>query len=375
MNNTTEINSLGIENSPLINDLLININDSATTKDGLSIHTKRINQSMVLMTLYGADIEVFLTQLLKIRAIDQKGTADQITKNIFHALFKPETDPQFNTFIQQSQEAYFDKIITLCQSEKDRNKIRAKMEKNLTEFFHFEIDGTVLLNYLPPFNQEPNRNTTKSIISKDKSTRDKNTTKKNTKEKNQITQRSYIEIKMFTMPEGDETKSIRPRLQKSFLTRNFTINNYLGLMGFSYLHKKGENSPLAIDFKTGRYPEGIQSVWAVHLVILDRTILRTGLKAPTIANLILKAMQEHDHKLLQQIESQLDLNFRPTNNLVKVILMAQIIHQLKQQVEYERKQKEEERKQKEEALVQKEEALVQKEKYEELLKKHNISFE
>jgi chromatin assembly factor 1 subunit A len=100
-------------------------------------------------------------------------------------------------------------------------------------------------------------------------------------------------------------------------------------------------------------------------------------------------MQDHDQILLKEIDSQLDLNFRPTSNLVKVILMAQIIHQLKQQVEYERKQKEAERKQKEAERKQKEAERKQKEaerkqkeaerkraeQYKELLKKHNISFE
>jgi hypothetical protein len=368
MTNTPKLNLSVDEKYPLIDDLLLNVNDSASTTENYIIHTKRLNQSMVLFTLYGTKIEEFLAQLLHIRAIDQKGIADQITKNIFSTLFKPETDPQFNTFIQQSQEAYLDKIIELCQSEKDKQKIKAKMEKNPAEFFHFEIDGTVLLNYLIPLNPNLNRKTQK---------------------KNQNKQRKYIEIKLFTMPEGDKTKSIRPHFQKGFLTRNFTINNYLGLIGFSFLHKKGEDSPLSIDFETGAYPDGIQSVWAVHLIMIDKTILKAGLNAPAIARLVLSGMQDHDQILLKEIDSQLDLNFRPTSNLVKVILMAQIIHQLKQQVEYERKQKEAERKQKEAERKQKEAERKQKEaerkqkeaerkraeQYKELLKKHNISFE
>jgi hypothetical protein len=347
---------------PLIKDLLLNVEDAASKTKDYTIHTKQLNQSMVLFTLYGAKIEQFLIQLLDIRAIDQKSTADQITQNIFSTLFNPETDPQFNIFIKQSQEAYLEKIIPLCQTEKDALKIKMKMENNPADYFHFEIDGTILLNYLPPFQSNA-----------------KKTSKR----------RAYIEIKLFTVPEGDETKSLRPHLQKGFLLRNFTINQYLGLMSFSYLHKRGDNSPLPIDFKTNRYPDGIQSVWAVHLVLVDVTFFKANLKAPASADLILSAMRDHDEKLLQEIASPLDLNFRPTNNLVKVILMAQIIHQLKQQVEYERKQKEEERKQKEAERKRAEAERKQKEaerkraeaerkraeKYKELLKKHKIAFD
>jgi hypothetical protein len=146
-------------------------------------------------------------------------------------------------------------------------------------------------------------------------------------------------------------------------------------MSFSYLHKRGENSPLTIDFETSSYPDGIQSVWAVHLVLIDVTFLKANLKAPAGANLILSAMRDHDEKLLQEIASPLDLNFRPTNNLVKVILMAQIIHQLKQQVEYERKRAETERMQKEAERMQKEAERKRAEKYKELLKKHKIAFD
>ncbi|MBU0580212.1 MAG: hypothetical protein KKA19_03455, partial [Candidatus Margulisbacteria bacterium] len=61
---------------------------------------------LVGITYKNAVSEVIKAALYPNKTINQKETADFVTKNIFRLLFKPETIPTFNTYIDRSKEVY-----------------------------------------------------------------------------------------------------------------------------------------------------------------------------------------------------------------------------------------------------------------------------
>ncbi|MHA1372196.1 MAG: hypothetical protein ACTSRA_21055, partial [Promethearchaeota archaeon] len=301
-------------------------------KKDVSIIANPIGDSMIIFTLHGRKIEDFLVALLEYRAADQRSIADSITKNIFSVLFKPEVQTIFNVYVTISRDAKALKIRELALSTKDEKEYIAALRESPVEYYKYEIDGIILLTV----SQDVPGN---SHIKK------------------------LVEIKLYTVPEDDAMKVLVRHLQKKVLINYFSVRDYLGLLGFSYLIDLESGKPVLVDPETESYPNDIPSIWAVHLVLIDRTILHDNLNAPARARLILDVMKINSNKILKIYGLPENINFKPTSNLIKVMYMSSLYYNLKKKYEraveelndYKRIAEEEQRKREEEQRKREEE--------------------
>ena len=282
-----------------------------------------ISPSSVIFTLYGTEIDRYIDKLISFRAIDQKSTADLITKSIFKDIFTPESSPRFNFMID-------------VKKKLNREKLEEKYKKTLSvpipdlfslnpdshpSYYKAEIDGAIMVNLTPKSTGE-----------------------------SELEGYAFIEIKLFTAPEGDREKIITKRLQRKPLSEYFKLRHIFGLIGFSYLHRADNIEPI------GKNDPGLQQrgkqepiLWNIHLILMDGGILIDFPNAIKRAHEFLKFIHKHDKKLANEEYDRKKYKFRLTYNLVKVIKMSQTIMGLQNKIEEAEKRVEEEKKRAEEA--------------------------
>ncbi|MHA1371006.1 MAG: hypothetical protein ACTSWN_12480 [Promethearchaeota archaeon] len=264
----------------------------------LNIQATLLGKAMVMFTLYGRKIEEFLMALVKTRAIDQKRTAEHLTKSIFSVLFKPEVQPKFSVRVLVSKDIYIAKICKLALKLKDEKALLQELESRPEEYYKYEIDACIYLSM---------RHEVQGSMLIEK----------------------LVEIKLFTVPPEDNGRVLIRHLQRKALVHYFSIRDYLGLMGFSYMVVRGTGEYVKVDDVNNAYFGELPSVWAVHLIMLDRRILGDGLNAPARARLILDGMNAHCNQILFFYQISEKINFRPTSNLLKVVIMSQLYFSLK----------------------------------------------
>ncbi|MHA1732373.1 MAG: hypothetical protein ACTSU5_10530 [Promethearchaeota archaeon] len=302
-----------------VEDLLLSIR--GTRDEGnLVVLADSVGPSAVLFTLYGRVVEEFLATLVPIRAIDQKGVADEITRRVMNALFRPETKPEFNASISVWRDVIVSRVRELFEGRMSDADIERELAAHAEDYYNFEIDGVVYLAVKAP-------------------------------------REKLVEVKLFTAPKEDEGRVLRGHLRDGALVRYFVVRDYLGLMGFSYLRRGDEDDPLP-GVASGAGVPGVRGTWAVHFAFYDASILDDGEKAPGRARALLEAIRGHQARLASHfLPEGEDLNFRLTYNLVKVFLLAQVIAEWQQKYNRERERAEEEaRRAEEEARRAEEEA-------------------
>ncbi len=278
---------------------------------------EKIENYALVVSLFQEENEGIMEQLLKIRAIDQKATADYLTESFFHHLFKPECSPRYNNFIYVTTDVNPKKIYHLAK-EKELKSFEEEIAFDTGTYLKREIDGIVLLN----------------VQSEDRE--------------------QYIEIKLFTVPYDDvPTKVLERHLQKAALSEYFSVKHYLGLMGFSYVCK--EDQPGLPSPNEELAEIGLPSTWIFHLIFLHKQILNLKGTARQKAEELLAYIQDHAKSFLEahELPEGQNLIARPTYNLVKVMRMLEHIESYKQEVKRLKEALERER----EALEREREAL------------------
>ncbi|GAB4306093.1 MAG: hypothetical protein Kow0069_02500 [Promethearchaeota archaeon] len=150
---------------------------------------------VAVFTLYGPTVDNFLAALMPLRAVDQKGVADEVTRRVLTALFQPEAKPQFNASISVWRDVIVSRVRKFFEERMSDEEIERELAKRPQEYFNFEIDGVVFLAVSSP-------------------------------------RERLIEVKLFTAPVGDDGKILRKHLRNGQLAENFEVRDYLGLMGF-----------------------------------------------------------------------------------------------------------------------------------------------
>jgi hypothetical protein len=264
------------------------------------------------------------------RAVDPKSFADSITRDVLQLIFGSEYKMVFNQQVIVRKELQIEKLRAEVHDVPAFQKILDHYEKLESDFLKFEIDANLFVATSPDDEQ-------------------------------------WIEIKTVTFPNQSDLV-IQRHLQPKNLLNYFNVRQFLGLMGFAYLFNKEEQCPVARikqkdkssasaqilkdfkDFKTVE-PQDIlnyHGTWALHLILMDKTVLQSDLSAPEWGNLIMDGILANQTWL----EKQLGLNtnvyvFKMTENYVKVEYMALIIEDLLGDIEAERREKEVERREKE----------------------------
>jgi hypothetical protein len=105
-----------------------------------------------------------------------------------------------------------------------------------------------------------------------------------------------------------------------------------GLIGLSFLREGDSKSPIIRDSEN-KLPNGINSEWAIHLILMDKRILDKKKPREDEIQLIFEAISKQQDIFLMSIPDSMGLNFRITYNLVKVIDMAQTIASLRHENE------------------------------------------
>ena len=70
----------------------------------ITIGKRRIGKSMVMFTLYGDNVDDFMSKFEEYRAIDQAFSANEVVMMIFKNIFKPSAKPQFDFDIHYHDE-------------------------------------------------------------------------------------------------------------------------------------------------------------------------------------------------------------------------------------------------------------------------------
>ena len=159
---------------------------------------------------------------------------------------------------------------------------------------------------------------------------------------NQLKGYTYIEIKLFTAPTGDEMKVLKRRLQKAQLQKYFESRHLFGLIGFSYLRHKDNIDPVSKNdprLTSTNKP----NLWCLHLILLNEGFLQDFNDAPKRAQAIFNAIDKHN--ALQPLSSAdaKEFIYVSTYNLVRVIKMSQTIVRLEHTIEEKNKKIETER--------------------------------
>lgn len=274
-------------------------------------------------------------------ANNPKAFADQITKDVIGQIFPPDFHPEFNQYVSISSSLYIERFDELDKSNLTLPRAIEFIKSNQEEFINHEIDAVIYVN-AAAFREK------------------------------------WMEIKMFTCPD-QSAKIINRLLQPKTLKSYFATNDYLGLMGFSLICTK-DGTPVPYQKITPKGLEGLSS-WMIHFLLFDQGICNDTRPTHELGGWILTQIQAE----LDEMTTRMGLNkyncfFKMTENFVKVVKMAQLLEEYKEELiierkakEEERKAKDEERKAKEKALQEKEKERKTKEKYRQLLIKHGIS--
>ena len=341
-----KITPKNFKNSPLKNIL-----NPKIVKDiaNLKIFENYINESIVVFTTYGPSVDEFMKEFLLYPAANQLNTANISVKKIFGDIFKSDTHPRFNFRIRFSKKVDFKKLRVQYPKYIPINELESIIKEEKDDYYHAEIDGALQLNLYPKENTQNLSNTI-----------NKKRDKKYNKKSSDIDKYTFIEIKLFTAPLEDESKVIERNLQKGNLEKYFKYRNLFGLLGFSFVFdtENTEYVPIAendsvfeankkskdIDGDNGNKMNAIKSIWAMHLILMDYSILSTTKNAPNRSKLILSAINEHQSIMMQNLDYGNNYKVGLTNNLIKVVKMYQQIEELKNDLKAERKKTEAERK-------------------------------
>jgi hypothetical protein len=290
----------------------------ADPKTELIISNKKLTESIRLISIYGNDVFSYINHSLVYPANNPKAFADQITKDVIGKVFPPDFHPEFNQYVSISTSLLFEKLEELAQSKISLLKAIEKMKNEQEEFVTHEIDAVIYVN---------------SAEMKEK----------------------WMEIKLFTCP-NQSAKVINRLLQPKEMKSYFLKNDYLGLMGFSLICTK-DGVPVPYQKIPPIGLEGMSS-WMIHLLLFDQGVCEDPRSTNNLGEWILEQIQAE----LDEMTHRLDLNkydcfFRMTENFVKVVRMAQLLEEYKEELTQARKAKEEERKAKEEERKAKENAL------------------
>ncbi|MHA1899212.1 MAG: hypothetical protein ACTSU2_17600 [Promethearchaeota archaeon] len=161
-----------------------------------------------------------------------------------------------------------------------------------------------------------------------------------------LKKRLVLESKMFTVPLKKEK---RLKILESHLSST-KLKKYLGkraldyyvLLSFSYLHE--DKSPaVPLSKVNGAYPYDLKSIWSIHLVFLTSNVLKYLVESPLYNNIkimaenILKTIEMNQNKILNNLEKSFkipkNINFRITYNIIKVVLMYEIIEEKDKTIE------------------------------------------
>jgi hypothetical protein len=306
-------------------------------KDGITIVVRQPTNDIITFTLYGNEIERTIAESIALRAIDQKGFADYTTESVFTLLFKNPIHIKYNVYVSIKRDEIIANLRKFLIQKKSTKKLIEEFQKREDELVKAEIDGQIFL---------------RGVDSKS----------------------DWVEMKLYTCPPGDPLSSLRNHLQLNALQRYFAINDYLALMGFSYIRDEHTDNPLS-HHTDGKYSEGIDSVWAINISFISSDILNDGLNSPQRAALIYDAVNENLDELSQKLGLKAkSLFFQNTINLVKVHHMGQYMESYRrtnEELKRELKRSEEEKeaiRQEKEAIRQEKEAIRQEnEKYRKLL--------
>jgi len=314
---------------------------SADSQTGVIISKTMLTDSICHVCIYGKNIESYINHSLVFPANNPKAFADQITKDVVGLIFPADFQPEFNQYVSISSSLLLDRFDELNRSGLTLSKAIEKIKANQEEFVTHEIDAVIYVS---------------SAAIREK----------------------WMEIKLFTCPD-QSAKILNRLLQPKQLKEYFTTNDYLGLMGFSLVCT---NDGVPIPHQKIP-PVGLKgmSSWMIHFLLCDQGICDDPRSTTDLGTWLLTQIQLE----LQKMTTKVGLNnyncfFRMTENFVKVVKMAQLLEEFKEELkEYqeeikkERKAKEEARMREEEERKAKEEERKAKEKYRELLIKHGIS--
>ena len=129
-----------MKESNYLTKVLLQTNEHPKTKEKTIIFD-RITPSCAIFSLYGTEIDKYIEKLMIFRAIDQKSSADTVTKTVFKEIFKPSSAPKFNFMIRVKKEYNRKELEKEFGKSINISKLFSlDPEKNPT-FYKAEIDG------------------------------------------------------------------------------------------------------------------------------------------------------------------------------------------------------------------------------------------
>ncbi|MHA1791890.1 MAG: hypothetical protein ACTSVI_04545 [Promethearchaeota archaeon] len=326
----------------------------------LEVSLKKINEhekSVVghVFTLYGDQIEKFLQIFTdpKARAINIYDLALKLQK-LYEILFN-RLNPDnflFNRIIFiDKQTPIFSFIQKLREMDDDVEFIKT-LKLKPDEYYSAELDCIISFSI--------DNKTQKDLVKK----------------------RLFFESKMFTVPlkRPEKLKILSSHLSSSNIKKYLLERglDYQVLMTFSYLHEK-DTEAIPVTKENDRYINDLPSAWCVHLVFINKLILKyfeeikDKNRIQILSELIIDIIQENQLQLLRILQKENNLskniNFRITYNIIKVVLMYQYLEEKDKEIERlkqlfkeaEQRREEEARRRKEAEQRREEEARRRKE--------------
>ncbi|MHA1871800.1 MAG: hypothetical protein ACTSXF_12700, partial [Promethearchaeota archaeon] len=156
----------------------------------------------------------------------------------------------------------------------------------------------------------------------------------------------FVEIKLFTAPIGDRAKSLRTLLQQNVLSSYFRLRHLFGVIGTSYLSYNAPKKNEPVTWAADEYEENKDKPkWISHLILMDARVLKEYKDAPGRSKAILDAIRVDQQKILKKENiNDKKYKYKLIYNFLKVIKMAEIIVNLREELKKERKMTEAERK-------------------------------
>ena len=127
---------------------VLNEADELPATEELAIHRTRISECVSTFSLYGNEVDAFLTQFLEFRAIDQKYTADIMIRKVFMSIFKPSSRPCFNLLINLDKKIDLERFKSEYPNI-DADRIEAKNPDGTFKFYKAEIDAALVVDLFP----------------------------------------------------------------------------------------------------------------------------------------------------------------------------------------------------------------------------------
>jgi len=319
----------------------------------INLNNNKINNFQIglAFTLYGEKIENNLKFLLdpKTRAIDYANISFNM-QNFYKILLNKveEKNFLFNQLIFTEKSLMTHDIISKLRKIKDNKIFLELIRKKPDEYFISELDCIVTFNI------------------------------KFEKYSKNIKDRLFFETKLFTIP-------LDPKKELATLSEHLSSTNlfeylknrgldYYVMMTVSYLHYLNSET-LPLNKIKGKYPFNLPSCWAAHLIFINNKVLdylkyyKFKNKIQKLSKSIIDLIKEEQLELLEILKNKYkikkNIKFRITYNIIKVVMMYQIISEMEKIIEEKEeilKEKEEKLKEKEEKLKEKDEELKEKDK-------------